>query len=299
MTDMRPGSRSFLRNVWRRRPLLIREAVPIDARKSLTFDRFRAWCSAPLPARIFVRTEHEAKGTAQARQLTHPCDGLALYDNFIARNEPITLLLNRAESVDAILPKLQAHFGIPYDWRRGNTVATLSAPGAGIGYHAGSEDGFIVQIQGERNWSIWSPDVLSPQYRNFICGSPIEPAVETRPEKAPLLSARLRPGDALYVPALFPHEGITLTESISLSLAWRGLSVYQIFVEIYEMNHQCRKPMIAPIQETTLYRLLDDPPVGVECEMFLCSQLRKSFSTLPVELAPSEEQLRTYVKAIL
>jgi ribosomal protein L16 Arg81 hydroxylase len=294
-----PLSRRFLAETWRKRPFLLRAALPDEMRAPLTFARFHSWCAEPVRVRVYVRTEGAAPGTAQARILRHPSDGLAIYDHFSRLNEPITVLLNGIETVDPLLVKLQTRFGIPYDWRRDDIVATLSAPSAGIGYHGGSEDGFILQLQGERHWSVWPPDVLSAGYRDFLCGNPVEPPPDPRTKTIPLLSVRLMPGDALYVPALFPHEGITIAESLSLSLAWRGLSAYRVFQDLYRVHHGPGIPPLAPTESAALYRLLDDPPLDSEAEPFLCSELVNSFQSLPEKLRPSEGQIHDFVSLIM
>jgi hypothetical protein len=38
----------------------------------------------------------------------------------------------------------------------------------------------------------------------------------------------LKAGDVLHIPALFGHEGITTRLSVSLSIAWKGLSPYKL-----------------------------------------------------------------------
>ena len=85
MTHPAPGSAAFLHEIWRKRPLLVRRALPEDVRAALTFERFRSWCAASIPARVFVRTEGVARGLAQARILQHASDGLALYNHFSRR----------------------------------------------------------------------------------------------------------------------------------------------------------------------------------------------------------------------
>ena len=198
-----------------------------------------------------------------------------------------------------MLPKLQSCFGIPYEWRRGDTVATLSAPNASIGYHGGSEDGFIVQILGERSWSIWSPDVLSAPYRNFLCGDPAEPPPDARSNSAPLLSVTLTPGDALYVPALFPHEGITVNKSLSLAFAWGGLSAYKIFLDLFEERHGSRNTPLASHEAAGLCMLLDDPPSEADVGAYLCGELARIFRVVRADLRPDEAQVRAYVNLLL
>lgn len=288
------GDSSFITTVWRKQPLLLKGAVPDTLRKGFTFQRFRAWCERADRIRVYVRTEHQGQGRAVAKKLSCGSDGLVLYDHYSSRQEPITLLLNGAEKLESDLLRLQSFFGIPYEWRRDDTVATMSAPGAGIGYHGGSEDGFIVQLEGERHWSVWSSDVLSRPYREFLCGNPFEPQADARSPVNPVLSVVLQPGDALYIPALFPHEGITRRESLSLSIGWRGISAYEALREMLTLGNRAVESLSAECA-VPLFRLLEDPPPEREPSAYLVSEFARLFRNLPDTLRPTDDEIAAYV----
>ncbi len=286
---------------WRRRPVLLRGLLSADELVHFGRGRFDRWCkSEETTARVYLRTEQRSPGGATARLMPHARDGLALYDHYARRGEEITLLLNGVERADASLSTLQRRFAVPHDWRLGDSVSTLSAPGAGIGYHGGSEDGFIVQLQGCRQWTIWDGQALSLPYRQSLCGHPVQAPPDERSALPPLLRVTLDPGDALYVPALYPHEGVTLAESISLSLAWRGLSAYQVLLAIHEARTGHRAtPQMGTATVGALCALIEDPPEGAEPLDFLSDYLARQFEPLPPLARPSRAEVREFVKQLL
>lgn len=294
-----PGSPPFLSECWRVRPYIFRRFLGVTELTTFTKTRFRSWCEHEVPARLALRTERNAPGGASARLLQNPTQGLALYDHYAAAGEPITLLLNDLDTIDPSLTAVQSRFRVPFGWRRGHTVATLSAVNGGIGYHGGSEDGFIVQVAGERRWSVWSSDVLSAGYRRALCGDPADAPTDPRSKVPPLVTVTLAPGDALYVPALFPHEGTTLAESISLSFAWRGLSAYSVFEELHEASTGEAVPELPRDLVDALCVLLQDPPPGTDLHIFLREQLALHFAGIPPALRPAKKQVAVYVELLV
>lgn len=246
--------------------------------------RFFRWCSAPAEARLFVRTEERAPGSAHAFPLASIGEGPAIFDHCRARGELVTLLLNRAESVEPALERLRARFKIPYVWREHDIVATLAVKDAGIGFHAGHEDGFVVQLRGRRRWRVWNSSVLDDRYRRRLLGDrSVDDVPPMRPSTRASLTCILEPGDALFIPALYGHEGTTLEESISLSIAWAGLTPFRVVNAVA----RALDPAVRQIMQedpAEFFRLLPDPPPGTpDPAGFLLDAL-----------APSIERLRPH-----
>jgi hypothetical protein len=193
-------------------------------------DRFHEWCRPPAVARLFV-LHPGGVGAARAAALPKVSEAYDLFTRYAADGESLTLLLNRADSVSPEIVALRDSLGIGRGWRHDDVVATLSTPGSGIGYHAGHEDGFIVQLEGRRRWRAWSPECLTPPQRAaLLWPGHAELAGENappphRPELPPVLDVELAPGDAIYLPSLYPHDGETIELSVSLSIAWRGVAI--------------------------------------------------------------------------
>lgn len=244
---------------WRLRPELVRGAVVVP--KSLGRQDFYSWCNHPAIARIYIRTESDKLGSARAGLLPDPGLGPQLFEQYAKAGESLTMLLNGVERTSELARRVRSALPDGPDWRADDDVATLSTLDSGIGFHAGHEDGFIVQVSGSRRWRVWASDVLTEDYRYFLLGRGNNEysVVPDRPNIEPVVDVDLNPGDALYVPALFPHEGITTAESISFSIAWRGLSPYSIVRNHCDQEAFERLLTLAEDRADSVYRLLGEP----------------------------------------
>ena len=135
-SNPRPGSKRFFEDVWRKRPAFHRRFFPGSTLKAFPSDRVERWSQAPATSRIFVRDESKGPGGSTARLIPDPKVAWSIYNQY-RTTEALTILLNLVERVDPSLRDLQGVFGIPFSWRLDDIVATISSPGAGIGFHAG------------------------------------------------------------------------------------------------------------------------------------------------------------------
>lgn len=298
-TPLGPAGAASMQPYWRQRPRLFRGFL--DAIETATYDpqRFLTWCRPPALGRIYVRRESEQSGSARAAPLADVRQAAGLYDYLRGRGESFTLLLNQVEQVDDTLPVLRARFGVGLAFRHDDIVATLSTASSGIGLHAGHEDGFIVQLHGSRCWQLWPKESMGQAYLRALLGDPAQPSAgpPARPIAPPLLRCALHPGDALYIPALMGHEGITLTDSLSLSIAWAGLSPYRLLRALVG-------PLSARIEARVqaapqaFFCLLPDPPAGAAAAPILLESLLASFARLE-EDAPPVEAVRQFVQGLV
>lgn len=212
--------------VWRREPLLLRQAVPPDVLASFGREKIETFVSRLPHMRVFVSDE---RSEGAASRLVPGEQALAILQRLMASALRYTLLLNRVETVDHDVVSVRELMGVPYTWRVDDIVVTWSTRGSGIGYHAGHEDAIIVQASGRRRWRVWSADAVEvPLRRRILISAPGDNNVLTPTGAPPILDCELQPGDALYIPPFFPHEGVTLDDSISIALGWRGVAYFHM-----------------------------------------------------------------------
>ena len=77
----------------------------------------------------------------------------------------------------------------------------------------------------------------------------------SQPKTSPLLDVILNPGDVLYVPPFFPHEGVTQEESISIAFAWKGITYFHLLGAI---NPQSLDSLIYDKHTAELFDLVPD-----------------------------------------
>ncbi|CAB4927202.1 unannotated protein [freshwater metagenome] len=80
----------------------------------------------------------------------------------------------------------------------------------GFSPHYDVHDVFVLQVAGEKHWTIHEP-VLADPLRTQPWGDRAE-AVAARAQEAPVIDAVLRPGDALYLPRGYLHSAVALGE---------------------------------------------------------------------------------------
>lgn len=127
-----------------------------------------------------------------------------------------------AQNLDRVCPRLkeaaEQHSRL---WRARSVWfdASLSPRWGGIGSHADTSDNFVLQQEGSRLWRLHSPACLDEKFIRARCVGVISEATVEMAEAE--LEYELGPGDLLYIPYLWLHEGITTADqSISMSLAF-------------------------------------------------------------------------------
>jgi len=102
------------------------------------------------------------------------------------------------------------------DWRMDDLMISFSVPGGGVGPHLDQYDVFIIQGTGRRRWRV-GEKVPMKQH----CPHP--DLLQVDPFDA-IIDEELEPGDILYIPPGFPHEGYSLENSMNYSVGFRAPS---------------------------------------------------------------------------
>jgi 50S ribosomal protein L16 3-hydroxylase len=295
----RPLPDDFRERCWRRRPCMLEGMISPAWLATISLPRFYSWCTPPAKARLYSRTEEFRPGTAVAGLIPDVTGAPALFEPFRSDANQVTLLLNRVEQVDAEIRALRETFDIGLAWRYDDVVATMSTAGSGIGYHAGHEDGFIVQLQGSREWTLYDSRHLPAPYRNRLLGDrrlgdmPAPP----RPDADPAFTGTLHAGDVLYIPALMGHEGVTIDDSISLSVGWRGISIFECIARC--SDHSPDVTAMIDAAPELFFRLLDDPSAGAsDVPAHLVGAMEDALEYLGA-LGPGRGLLRQYFNAMV
>jgi 50S ribosomal protein L16 3-hydroxylase len=210
---------SFLRRHWQKNPLLVREAIPgfkgvVDFRAMIELAG-RDDCESRLLLRAGQRwtVEH---GPFARRYLSR----------LPQRNW--TLLV---QGLDHLLPaarKLLSRFDfIPYS-RLDDLMVSYAPPGGGVGPHFDSYDVFLLQGPGQRRWKVGLQDDLT-----LVDGAPLKILRRFVPQGECMLG----PGDMLYLPPGFAHDGVAVDACYTYSIGFRApshqelVSQFLIFLE--------------------------------------------------------------------
>jgi 50S ribosomal protein L16 3-hydroxylase len=220
----------FMRRYWQRRPLLILNAFP-DFQPLLTRPQ------------LFALASQEA---VESRLIVHQASGWRLRQGPFSKRAfpPVkqgrwSLLVQGVDlHLDAAHDLLQRFRFVP-DARLDDLMMSWASDGGGVGPHFDSYDVFLLQASGQRRWRIGRQRDLSLQP-----GVPLKILSRFEPEEEHLLD----PGDMLYLPPRWAHDGIAvgddcMTYSVGFRVPQRGGLAGELISR-----------MADEFEESTLYR---------------------------------------------
>jgi 50S ribosomal protein L16 3-hydroxylase len=114
--------------------------------------------------------------------------------------------------MDAAHELLQRFRFVP-DARLDDLMLSYASDGGGVGPHLDSYDVFLLQVHGQRRWRIGRARDAS-----FVAGLPLKILQRFEPEHDWLLE----PGDMLYLPPRWAHDGIAVGECMTASIGFRA-----------------------------------------------------------------------------
>ena len=124
-----------------------------------------------------------------------------------------TLLVNGVNGHRAAAERLLRRFDFIPQARLDDVMVSYAVPGGGVGPHVDSYDVFLVQGEGRRLWRI-----ARPKRFDFIPHAPLKLIAGFAPEDEFLLE----PGDLLYLPPGWGHDGIALDACLTCSVGFRA-----------------------------------------------------------------------------
>lgn len=195
---------AFMRRHWQKKPLLVRQAVPGGAALASRADLFAL----------------AGRDGVESRLIVHGDTGWSLRQGPLPRGafpkvaQPRWTVL--VQGVDLHVPaahELLSRFRFVPDARLDDLMISWASDGGGVGPHVDSYDVFLLQVHGRRRWRIAPlrdatlvPDVPLRILQNF------------EPEEEWLLE----PGDMLYLPPGWAHDGVAEGECMTASIGFRA-----------------------------------------------------------------------------
>jgi 50S ribosomal protein L16 3-hydroxylase len=197
----------FMRRYWQRKPLLVRAAVP--GMKALLDRRelFALACQADVESRLILGAR---PGHHDWQLLRSP---LRRKDFPPVRSPAWTLLVQGVDLHHDAAHALLNRFRFVPDARLDDLMISWASDGGGVGPHTDSYDVFLLQAQGRRRWRIAPP---RPRVR-LRPGLPVKILQDFEPQTEWILE----PGDMLYLPPNWAHEGVALGECMTYSVGFR------------------------------------------------------------------------------
>lgn len=195
----------FMRKHWHKKPLLVRQAIP--------------GFKAPIPrARLLAMAGEDGVESRLIQQLEGDSWKLS-HGPLSRRSLPAltkpgwTVLVQGVDMHDAKAHELLQQFRFVPEARLDDLMISFATDQGGVGPHFDSYDVFLLQAQGRRRWRIGRQKDLSLQQ-----GKPLKILSNFEPEEEFVLE----PGDMLYLPPKWAHDGVAEGECMTYSIGFRS-----------------------------------------------------------------------------
>ena len=193
-----------MRRHWQKKPLLVRQA----------------WPGVQPPMARGALFDLAAHDGVESRLLT------AFDGNWRLRHGPFprralpalkragwTLLVQGLDLHDDAANAMLQRFRFVSEARLDDLMISYASDGGGVGPHLDSYDVFLLQVHGQRRWRIGPvPD------RRLVEGRPVKILQNFEPIEEWLLN----PGDMLYLPPQWGHDGVAVGECMTCSIGFRA-----------------------------------------------------------------------------
>ena len=194
----------FMRRHWHKKPLLVRQAIPNFQPPVLRPEMFALAAEESVESRLV----QQIKGSWKLR-----------HGPFARRSLPAmsqrewTLLVQGVDLHNDAVHQLMQQFRFVPEARLDDLMISYATDGGGVGPHFDSYDVFLLQAHGRRRWRIGRQKDLTLKE-----GIPLKVLAEFEPEEEFVLE----PGDMLYLPPRYAHDGIAEGECMTYSIGFRA-----------------------------------------------------------------------------
>ena len=206
----------FMKRHWHKKPLLVRQAIadfkPCVGRAELVALAGRE----DVESRLIVHDERgwKMKHGPLARRSLPP---------FSQKNW--TFLVQGVDLHHDGVHQLMQQFRFVPDARLDDLMISYASDGGGVGPHFDSYDVFLLQAHGQRRWRIGRQKDLTLEE-----GVPLKILKNFEPEDEFVLE----PGDMLYLPPKYAHDGIALGECMTWSVGFRSPQAGELARELLQ-----------------------------------------------------------------
>lgn len=214
---------TFMRRHWQKKPLVIRQAIPHFTPPVDRSGLLDLAAQSEVQSRLVAQVD-SAKGAAgRAWKFRH--------GPFVRRSLPPfkqrgwTLLVQGVDLHDERVHALMNQFRFVPDARLDDLMISYATDGGGVGPHFDSYDVFLLQAHGKRRWRIGRQKDLSLQPN-----MPLKILAQFEPEQEFVLE----PGDILYLPPRYAHDGIAQGECMTYSIGFRSPSAGELARELLQ-----------------------------------------------------------------
>ena len=257
----------FMRQYWQKKPLLVRQAIP-------------AMVPPIERSALFALAGREE---VESRLIRHGKAGWSLKHGPLPRRalpplkQPAwTLLVQGVDLHHDGVHELLRQFRFLPDARLDDLMISYASDTGGVGAHFDSYDVFLLQAQGRRRWSIGKQRDLRLQP-----DVPLKILAHFEPEQ----SFVLEPGDMLYLPPRYAHDGVAMGDDcMTCSIGLRSSAAGELGADLLARMAQAYSEDLEDAGPAELARYRDPTQPAVEAPAAMPAALQ-AFAHKAVEAA--------------
>lgn len=238
----------FMKRHWQKKPLLIRQAIPGFKPLLDRAELFDLASREEVQSRMVIQEPGQTPGW---RFKHGPFERRA----FPALKKPgWTMLVQGVDLHHEAVHELMNQFRFVPDARLDDLMISYASDQGGVGPHVDSYDVFLLQAHGRRRWRIGRQKDLSLQP-----DMPLKILANFEPEQEFVLE----PGDMLYLPPKYAHDGIAEGECMTYSVGFRIPNRAELAREILQRLAEDAQDVVG----VSLYRDARQPAVDQPAEI--------------------------------
>lgn len=211
---------TFMRRHWEKKPLLIRQAIPAFQPILDRTELLDLAAMDDVESRLVVQA---VPGKEKAWRMRH--GPLARKSLPPFKQRAWSVLVQGVDLHDERIHALMNQFRFVPDARLDDLMISYATDGGGVGPHFDSYDVFLLQAHGRRRWRIGRQKDLS-----LVPDMPLKILANFEPE----MEFVLEPGDMLYLPPRWAHDGIAEGECMTYSIGFRSPSKGEVAREVLQ-----------------------------------------------------------------
>jgi len=233
----------FMRRHWQKKPLVVRAACP---QALPDIDRTRLFA---LAARADVESRLVVRAGARWSVRPGPIARRALPT---LATPAWTLLVQGVDLHEEQAHRLLRRFRFIADARLDDVMCSYASDGGGVGPHVDSYDVFLLQTSGCRRWRIGR--AARPRLRDDVPLKMLAGFVASE-------EWLLEPGDMLYLPPGWGHDGVAVGACITASIGFRAPLAGELAADVLQRLAEASRDDGASAADGRRYRDAGAPPV--------------------------------------
>ncbi|MBR0565879.1 cupin domain-containing protein [Azoarcus sp. L1K30] len=208
--------RQFLEDYWQKKPLLVRQAVPGFTGVVSRDELFDLACDEDVESR-YVRYLPDSPGSEWVLERGPQTRG-----RLRGKRQPWTVLVQGLNLWVPAGDALLHQFDFIPQARLDDLMVSYAVDGGGVGPHFDNYDVFLLQGIGKRRWQI-----ADQEDRTLVEDAPLRILKHFTPAHDWILE----PGDLLYLPPHWAHNGTAIGECTTYSIGFRSPTAQELGAE--------------------------------------------------------------------